>query len=303
MRHGCFLMLLMVLVGIGQHSRSHGNETSSDQAGVESQAKSSADDSSAAGSSPFDSPVKQSLSNTPWYDAEAGRVRPIQLKPRDDDSAHRDSRWLPKPKKIKQSNSQSNNAATGTGGNGSNQGLFGTSFTLGNVLGWILLIVIVMALAGGAVYAISRAEMAMSGAGKAGSAGSGSNHQTDEQLLERIKHLPPELRRTDVDLRSECERLMGEGQFDQAIILLFGHQLLLLDQHGLLRLSRGKTNNRYVRETRMKDSRCATWLRQTADAFEHSYFGRHEIPSEIFQRLWTQNESMELAVDTLGETR
>ena len=97
-----------------------------------------------------------------------------------------------------------------------------------------------------------------------------------------MKHLPAELRRTDVNLRSEAERLMNAGQFDQAIILLFGHQLLLLDHAGLLRLSRGKTNGRYVRETRAADHESADRLRLTATAFERSYFGRHTIAAGEF---------------------
>ncbi len=99
-----------------------------------------------------------------------------------------------------------------------------------------------------------------------------------------MKHLPAELRRTDVNLRSEAERLMREGQYDQAIILLFGHQLLLLDRFGMLRLNRGKTNRKYVRETRAVDGELAGRLQDTVNAFERSYFGRHSIAQREFVR-------------------
>jgi len=150
------------------------------------------------------------------------------------------------------------------------------------------------------LYALSRTEMQL---GRGSS--SGDDDQTlagrpDQQTIERIKHLPPELRRTDVNLRTECERLMRAGQYDQAIILLLGHQLLLLDRHGMLRLSRGKTNGRYVRETRSRDERCGRWLRETADAFEQSYFGRHEISPDVFAELWDQNGRLESAVAQHG---
>ncbi len=167
----------------------------------------------------------------------------------------------------------------------------------------MLLIAIVMALVGAIVFAVSRAEL--NGSAIAGSDQGKKSDQDlpDEQMLERIKHLPPELRRTDVNLRTECERLMKEGMYEQAIILLLGHQLLLLDRNGLLRLGRGKTNGKYVRETHSCHHQCATWLRATADAFEQSYFGRHALSGEVFAELWTQNDQMETAATSYGEAK
>lgn len=244
------------------------------------------------------SPVARSLESTPWFDAEKTQIVPIAIKPRTDDSIHRDSRWLPKPEAVKKTTPQANSATTAN--SGATNGLFGTSMSLGNLFGWVLLLVIAMAIVGAIVYAISRAEINLPDNTKAAGAGSKDGQLPDEQTLERIKHLPPELRRTDVNLRTECERLKNEGRFDQAIILLLGHQLLLLDRNGLLRLSRGKTNGRYVRETRTNDQGSATYLRATADAFEQSYFGRHEIPAEVFEELWKQNDLLESAANTFG---
>nr|WP_286178119.1 DUF4129 domain-containing protein [Rhodopirellula sp. JC639] len=240
--------------------------------------------------------VSQSLDTTPWYDAESKQLVPIELKVRQDDSIHRESRWLPKPKKIKQTAASNNTAANPGATTG---GLLGTSFSWSNLFGWMMLAVIVMGMVGLTVYAVSRAELRMQDRTSSTSP-SDSKALPDEHTLERIKHLPPELRRTDVNLRNECERLMSEGRFDQAIILLLGHQLLLLDRNGLLRLSRGKTNGRYVRETRGHHEAIAAWLRATADAFEQSYFGRHEIPAGVFEQLWRQNEMLESATQTYG---
>jgi hypothetical protein len=115
----------------------------------------------------------------------------------------------------------------------------------------------------------------------------------DEQTRQRMQHLPVELRRSDVDLRAEAERLMNLGQFDQAIILLLAHQLLTLDRSGYLRLSRGKTNGRYVRETGGTDPAMASRLRHTIVAFERSYFGSHAILAPEFGALWRNNQEME----------
>ncbi|MEO1617098.1 MAG: hypothetical protein AAFV88_14700 [Planctomycetota bacterium] len=240
--------------------------------------------------------VSDSVSSTPWYDAETRSLTPMELQRRVDDSVHRESRWLPRPEVIaKKRTPNSNGRATNNG-----FGLFGSSLTLGHLLGWCLLIAFVMAVVGAIIYGISRAELRLSAVPPKQPVSASDSKLPDKATLERIKHLPPELRRTDVNLRTECERLMSESQFDQAIILLLGHQLLLLDQNGLLRLGRGKTNGRYVRETRMNDEACAAWLRQTADAFEQSYFGRHTISSDVFDLLWRNNQQMEQVVQEHG---
>ncbi len=244
--------------------------------------------------SPRQSIIAESLESTPWYDAEEKRLTPLPVQVREDDSINRDSRWLPQPEQL----TEQRPVQTSSGGRGNSGGLFGSSLTLGHLLGWALLIAMVLAVVGGIVYAVSRAELGLAdrkpGAGKSG-VGKGL---PDAQTLERIEHLPAELRRTDVNLRTECQRLMGEGMYEQAIILLLGHQLLLLDRAGVLRLSRGKTNGTYVREARTRHAQCGVWLRQTADAFEQSYFGRHEIAPEVFAQLWRQNEQLEAALDT-----
>ena len=102
-------------------------------------------------------------------------------------------------------------------------------------------------------------------------------------------------------LRSEAERLMNEGEYDQAIILLFGHQLLLLDRVGMLRLNRGKTNRKYVRETRALDPESADRLQGTVTAFERSYFGRHLITAREFADLWQANAELEQAIERRQE--
>ncbi|OYP31721.1 DUF4129 domain-containing protein [Rhodopirellula sp. MGV] len=240
------------------------------------------------------SPVGESLSATPWYDADQNQLIPITVVPRRDDSVNRESRWLPKAPAI-QAKSKAN--ANPTTGNAST--LFGSGFTLSNLFGWLFLVSMVIVIVGLIVYAIGRAEVKLASA-ESESGGAAHGKLPDQQTLERMKHLPPELRRTDVNLRSECERLMQAEEYDKAIILLLGHQLLLLDKYGLLRLARGKTNGKYVRETHSHDASCAAWLRQTADAFEHSYFGRHEIGNDVFARLWEQNREMEHLALTHG---
>ncbi len=237
------------------------------------------------------------LGDTSWYDADTGKLIPMHVKEVTDDSMNRYSRWLPKAEPVpKQTASSAANTPTTTTGTG----LFGSNITLGNLFGWLLLALIVCIIVGTLVYAFSKAEIDFGGDAKSKGSG-GDDAAPDAQTIERMKHLPAELRRTDVNMRSEAERLMQEAQFDQAIILLFGHQLLLLDHAGLLRLSRGKTNGRYVRETRAVDRDCGDRLRLTATAFERSYFGRHSITGQEFAMLWHSNELLEQRITQRAE--
>lgn len=237
----------------------------------------------------------QPLSDTVWYDAELRKVVPVEVEPIVDDSLNRHSRWLPQAERVAAPNNPTGGAAGG-GGNG----LFGSGLTFGNLLGWMLLITIIGLAAGGLAYALSKAEMDSGRLG--GSGGRARSALPDEQMIERMKHLPAELRRTDVNLRSEAQRLMDIGRYDQAIILLFGHQLLMLDQAGVLRLNRGKTNRKYLRETRAADVGAFQLLSGTVAAFERSYFGCHPIAAGDFERLWQANLRLEQLADRRRES-
>lgn len=237
-----------------------------------------------------ESPASRSIPNTSWFDGDAGELVPIHVTPADGEVLNRNSRWLPKADRVSKNKATTNTGgAAGGGGGGGGGGLGGLS--LGNMVGWMLLVVLACVIVGLLLFAISKSEVDF-GSDNAKKA-KREDESPDEQTLERIKHLPAELRRTDVNLRTEAERLMGLGAFDQAIILLFGHQLLLLDRAGLLRLNRGKTNGKYVRETKAGDPSAATLLRETVRAFEQSYFGRHEIRGDTFKDLWRGNSKLE----------
>lgn len=233
-------------------------------------------------------PSQNALSSTPWYDPASGELVPVRVKTVTDDSDNRDGRWLPGAERVKQQD-----PSASAGGSGLGSGLFGSGLTWVNLFGWGLLVLMLLAVVGLLLYIFSRAEWD-SGA-SIGSRGP-VQRVPDEQTVERMRHLPAELRRTDVNLRDEALRLMQQSAFDQAIILLFGHQLLLLDQAGSLRLTRGKTNGRYVRETQGTDPNLGSRLETTVASFERSYFGRHAIDSAEFARIWENNLALEQAL-------
>ena len=240
-------------------------------------------------------PSQGALRDTSWFDSDSGELVPVYVKPVVDDSLNRDSRWLPKAKRVRKPATPNNPAGGAGGGGGTGSGFFGSNLTFGNLFGWVLLVAILVAAVALLLYAFSKTEIDLGGDSKKSKSQS-EQSAPDEQTIERMKHLPAELRRTDVNLRSEAERLMKEGRYDQAIILLFAHQLLLLDRAGLLRLNRGKTNGKYIRETRAVDPIAGSHLRATVTAFERSYFGRHEIQQREFAELWRGNLGLEESV-------
>ena len=165
-------------------------------------------------------------------------------------------------------------------------------------MGLVLLIIAVFVIIAFIIYAVSKTEIEVDPIHSRNI----DLSAPDQQTIERMKHLPAELRRTDVNLRTEAERLMNVGQYDQALILLFGHQLLLLDRHHYLRLNRGKTNRKYVRETNSTSEEVGAKLKATVKAFERSYFGKHATSQASFQELWQSNLSLEQAVIQRLET-
>ena len=173
------------------------------------------------------SPSADALTDTIWFDSDQDALIPIEVKPRDDDSLNRDSRWLPKAKRVRAPETTSTTSGATGGGFFGGNGLFGTGLTFGNLFGWVLLLTLVGLAVFAIAYALSKSEFDFVSGPSARSAR--RPDAPDQQMLERMKHLRAELRRTDVNLRSEAERLMKEGNYDQAIILLFAHQLLLLD--------------------------------------------------------------------------
>lgn len=102
----------------------------------------------------------------------------------------------------------------------------------------------------------------------------------------KVEDLPFEVSKpTHGNPLDEAEALMRAGRLREAIIYLYGYQLLALDQARKIDLQRGKTNRMYARElqkyTRLKDIVTTTML-----IFEDAYFGQHEIGLEQFKTAW-----------------
>lgn len=86
------------------------------------------------------------------------------------------------------------------------------------------------------------------------------------------------------DWLAAADAAAEQGDFRRAMILLFGHELLLLHAAGAIALSRGKTNRQYLREARSQPPVAGPF--QTAiHHFEQVYFGARALSPEQWRRL------------------
>lgn len=112
----------------------------------------------------------------------------------------------------------------------------------------------------------------------------------------RVEALPsPSGARWPSDVLAEAARLYHEGNYRQAIIYLFGHELIELDKHHLIRLAKGKTNRQYVRELGRRQPLCSL-VQETMVTFEDAFFGNYAIDRGRFESCWSRLDEFDAAV-------
>lgn len=221
---------------------------------------------------------KQALSSVtrfPWYDRRQDKARPLHVVPRDKaDSDNRGSSWT-------------NNSPVAGGGTGTRRlSLFGP------VLQWLGLATLI-SLLGVLAYLIAKAFL--------------KDELTESVVhrkvietghdVDRVEALPLKVRTPAGDFLAEARRLFEAGQYSEAIIYLFSHELLQLDKHHLIRLAKGKTNRQYLREVRQLSS-VRTILETTMIAFEETFFGRKTLSRERFEQCWQELNDLEAQLVT-----
>jgi hypothetical protein len=102
---------------------------------------------------------------------------------------------------------------------------------------------------------------------------------------DRVEHLPVPVRRPAGDLLSEARYHYEQGNYREAIIYLYSHELVELDKQQVIHLARGKTNRQYLRELKSRKP-LRELLEQTMVTFEDAFFGRLEIGRERFEACW-----------------
>jgi hypothetical protein len=204
--------------------------------------------------------------NYPWYDREKDAVRRVDVKsPKRDDIPGRESKWSAKTK---------SNPTTTTGGGPTNTG--GPLGPILQGLGLALLVALLVTIA----ILIARAALSREASGEGGGHVVETSHEVD-----RVENLPFQVKRPTGDFLSESQRLYEAGRYSEAIVYLFSYQLVQLDKHHHIRLTKGKTNRQYLRELRHRPA-LRGMLEPTMIAFEDVFFGHHQIDRERFESCW-----------------
>jgi len=116
----------------------------------------------------------------------------------------------------------------------------------------------------------------------------GDGRDTDRiprREVDLIEQLPFQVAAPKSDLLAEARRHFEAGNYNQAIVYLYSHQLIQLDQHAMIRLNKGKTNRQYLLELRRASS-LRDILSRTVLAFEDAFFGRHVLDAQRFGACW-----------------
>lgn len=193
----------------------------------------------------------------PWYDRQQDSLKRIDVEPPDDVAA-RKSKWEAKPPP--------------------NWTIPDWMKKLLEATGWLLLALVIVAVIWGLLKAFGNMELAPA-------TGDLDDEDSLQGDIDRVESLPFQLNRPQSDLLSEARRYYEAGDYGQAMIYLYSYQLVQLDRHHIIRLTKGKTNRQYLREVR---SRHELWdvLRSSMVAFEDVYFGHHQLSQSRFESCW-----------------
>ncbi len=194
----------------------------------------------------------------PWYDEERDSVHRLDVEPPSDASA-RKSKWEYQP--LNWSWPQ------------------WMSYLL-EAIGWLILALAIIFVIFALLKAFGWAEFSAAG-------GTGAVDDALRGDIDRVEALPFQLQRPQSDLLAEARRYYEAGEYGQAMIYLYSYQLVQLDRHHLIRLTKGKTNRQYLREIR---TRRELWdvLRGSMIAFEDVFFGHHRMDRARFDECWNR---------------
>ncbi len=103
----------------------------------------------------------------------------------------------------------------------------------------------------------------------------------------RVEALPFPVQRRRGDLLDEARLAYEQGHFGQAAIYLFSYQLVALDKHHRIHLTKGKTNRQYLREVGRR-SGLGRIVEATMVAFEDVFFGNRSLDRDRFERCWAE---------------
>jgi hypothetical protein len=101
----------------------------------------------------------------------------------------------------------------------------------------------------------------------------------------QLDNLPFPIQRPVSDLLTAARECYEQGSYGQAMVYYFSFQLVELDRHQWIHLTKGKTNRQYLRELRESPGLSALLFR-SMNAFESYFFGHHELQRDDFEDCW-----------------
>lgn len=259
-----FALIIAIVAGDGLHVHA---DAMTDEQAVE------------AGGNALQGPV-----SFPWYDEKSDGLRPVDVEP-PADLKNRQSDWLRKPKKQKVKKKTTSGAAAA----------FGEAFWLFlRILGWTVLAIALVALG----YALVRAFLLAEGS-KASDSEPAAAEADPRSDVDRVESLPFQLKETQGDLLSQARSAYEAGNYAEAIVYLYSYQLVELDKHQLIRLTKGKTNRQYLREVRKRRDLFGL-LQRTMLVFEDVFFGNHSLERKRFETCWGELEAFHHGLEQLA---
>jgi hypothetical protein len=217
--------------------------------------------------------------NYPWYDAETDQVQRIDFRKR------------PEARSKNRENIPLKPATTPAAGPNWNWNFGSGWMDIFSILIWVMIGAIVAALVAVLIWAFLRME---------------SNREQDDDeapgrsMSESIKQLPFDLETTTGDFRQLAQAAYANGDYRKAMIYLFSHVLVSLDQKGLVRLRKGKTNRQYLRELRPHRP-LANYYQHVMVPFEATFFGDHELTRHEFENCWNELDGFQSGVENSSQ--
>lgn len=199
-----------------------------------------------------------------WYDVSKDAIRSITPPP------------PPKPKPQPTS--------SGGSGGGSSSGSFKFP-DLGTALLYLLGAICVAALIAGLIYGLRRLQPRKPGADGDGESGQAKAGPARYESLDLAESLGP----IDSDPYTHAARLRDRGDLAGAIIWLFVHIVLTLDERQLVRLVPGRTGRQIVRS--VEDREVRGEIEPVLRLFEAAFYGHHAPDPEAFSLAWERAEA------------
>lgn len=158
------------------------------------------------------------------------------------------------------------------------------------VVAWIIIGVVVAGLLGLLIYAAVNSER---------SDARDRGKQADTAEID-LAALPVPIAAAQSDLLALARHCYEQGEFGRAMIYLYSHLLVRLDQARLIRLARGKTNRQYLREIGggvAGRGSLAAYFERAIDTFESAFFGRRELARDEFESAWRGVDDFQRLID------